>query len=147
MSSSPIPAAPGPAAPAPVADSLPPAPVANESLPPAPALSIAPPGGRHPNRRECRARKCDLAIRDGAGNFGRERAKRAREVPFNAGGKFFGFEKLLGKLNKANYAGCCAKFSDITNNGVPALVAKRKREMDMFINSVYDNIEEKNAGF
>ena len=47
--------------------------------------------------------------------------------------------KLLSKLNTKDYSGCCDEFADITNGGTPGLVTRRKAEMDIFRNSVYNS--------
>ncbi len=57
---------------------------------------------------------------------------------FNLGG-FRKCPKLLTKLNTRDYSGCCDEFADITNGGVAGLVARRKGEMKMFRNKVYDS--------
>lgn len=60
-------------------------------------------------------------------------------LSFNAG-SISKFEKLVGKLNTRDYSGCCKEFADITNKGVKGLVKRRKAEMNMFTNCVYDSI-------
>lgn len=57
---------------------------------------------------------------------------------FNLGG-FNKCPKLLSKLNTNDYAGCCDEFADITNGGTSGLVKRRKAEMNMFRNAVYDS--------
>lgn len=56
---------------------------------------------------------------------------------FNLGG-FKKCPKLLTKLNTKDYKGCCDEFADITNNGTTGLVKRRKAEMNIFNNQVYD---------
>lgn len=56
---------------------------------------------------------------------------------FNIGG-FSKCPKLLAKLNTKNYSGCCDEFADITNKGTVGLVKRRKAEMRIFRNNVYD---------
>jgi len=58
-------------------------------------------------------------------------------LAFNTGG-LTKFKKLLAKLNTGNYSGCCDEFADITNHGDKALVKRRKSEMKIFRNNVYD---------
>jgi GH24 family phage-related lysozyme (muramidase)/LysM repeat protein len=60
-------------------------------------------------------------------------------LAFNAGGNFFKFKNLIGLVNKLDYAGCCHQFADITNKGNKGLIIRRKREMDMFTNSIYNS--------
>jgi GH24 family phage-related lysozyme (muramidase)/LysM repeat protein len=57
---------------------------------------------------------------------------------FNVG-SFAKCPKLLSKLNTKDYAGCCDEFADITNHGSEGLVKRRKAEMKMFRNDVYDS--------
>lgn len=57
---------------------------------------------------------------------------------FNLGG-FKKCPKLLSKLNTKDYSGCCDEFADITNNGTTGLVKRRKAEMVIFRNNVYDS--------
>lgn len=59
-------------------------------------------------------------------------------LAFNCGG-IEEFKKLSGNLNQGNYAGCCREFRDITNKGVRGLVTRRKAEMNMFTNAVYNS--------
>jgi GH24 family phage-related lysozyme (muramidase) len=47
--------------------------------------------------------------------------------------------KPLSKLNTKDYSGCCDEFGDITNGGTAGLVTRRKAEMDIFRNSVYNS--------
>ena len=47
--------------------------------------------------------------------------------------------KLLSKLNTKDYKGCCDEFKDITNHGNEGLVKRRKAEMNIFNNNVYDS--------
>jgi len=56
-------------------------------------------------------------------------------LAFNTGG-LKKFTKLLAKLNTKNYGGCCDEFADITSGG--ALTERRKSEMRLFRNNVYD---------
>jgi len=56
---------------------------------------------------------------------------------FNTGG-LTKFKKLLGNLNKKNYTGSCDEFADITNGGGKGLKQRRKLEMKLFRNNVYD---------
>lgn len=58
-------------------------------------------------------------------------------LAFNTGG-LSKFKKLLAKLNTGNYSGCCDEFGDITNGGVESLIKRRKSEMKLFRNNVYD---------
>lgn len=60
-------------------------------------------------------------------------------LAFNAGGKFLKFKKLIAKANARDYSGCCAEFADITSGGLAGLVLRRKREMDMFTNAIYNS--------
>ena len=57
---------------------------------------------------------------------------------FNLGG-FSKCPKLLSKLNTQDYSGCCDEFADITNGGTSGLVKRRKAEMNIFRNNVYDS--------
>ena len=57
---------------------------------------------------------------------------------FNTG-SFSTCPKLLAKLNTKDYSGCCDEFADITNGGDKGLVKRRKAEMKMFRNNVYDS--------
>ena len=57
---------------------------------------------------------------------------------FNLGG-FKKCPKLLSKLNTKDYNGCCDEFADITNHGQPGLAKRRKAEMNMFRNKVYNS--------
>jgi GH24 family phage-related lysozyme (muramidase) len=57
---------------------------------------------------------------------------------FNLGG-FKKCPKLLSKLNTKDYSGCCDEFADITNGGTSGLVKRRKAEMNIFRNAVYDS--------
>lgn len=57
---------------------------------------------------------------------------------FNLGG-FKKCPKLLSKLNTKDYSGCCDEFADITNHGTPGLVKRRKAEMNIFRNKVYNS--------
>lgn len=57
---------------------------------------------------------------------------------FNLGG-FSKCPKLLSKLNTRDYSGCCDEFADITNGGTSGLVKRRKAEMNIFRNNVYDS--------
>lgn len=57
---------------------------------------------------------------------------------FNMGG-LSKCPRLVSKLNTKDYAGCCDEFADITNHGTPGLVARRRAEMNMFRNGVYDS--------
>jgi GH24 family phage-related lysozyme (muramidase)/LysM repeat protein len=57
---------------------------------------------------------------------------------FNLGG-FNKCPKLLSKLNTGDYSGCCDEFSDVTNGGTSGLVKRRKAEMNIFRNAVYDS--------
>lgn len=57
---------------------------------------------------------------------------------FNLGG-FTKCPKLLSKLNTKDYSGCCDEFADITNGGTSGLVKRRKAEMNIFRNNVYDS--------
>lgn len=59
-------------------------------------------------------------------------------LAFNTG-SFKKFPKLVSKLNTKDYGGCCDEFADITNGGTSGLVKRRKAEMKMFRNSVYDS--------
>ncbi len=59
-------------------------------------------------------------------------------LAFNTGG-FSKFPKLLSKLNTKDYNGCCDEFADITNHGTSGLVKRRKAEMKIFRNNVYDS--------
>ncbi|MCU6499144.1 LysM peptidoglycan-binding domain-containing protein [Rugamonas sp. A1-17] len=59
-------------------------------------------------------------------------------LAFNTGG-FSKFPKLLSKLNTKDYNGCCDEFADITNKGTSGLVKRRKAEMKIFRNNVYDS--------
>lgn len=56
-------------------------------------------------------------------------------LAFNAGG-FTKFKKLLGNLNTKKYTGCCDEFS--TNGGDKGLKQRRKSQMKIFRNNVYD---------
>jgi GH24 family phage-related lysozyme (muramidase) len=47
--------------------------------------------------------------------------------------------KLLSKLNTKDYNGCCDEFADITNHGQSGLVKRRKAEMNIFRNKVYNS--------
>lgn len=80
-----------------------------------------------------------------------EKVKRRVQVPmfqqeydalvsliFNLGG-FKKCPKLLSKLNTGDYSGCCDEFADITNGGISGLVKRRKAEMNIFRNAVYDS--------
>jgi GH24 family phage-related lysozyme (muramidase) len=58
-------------------------------------------------------------------------------LAFNTGG-LTKFKKMLAKLNTGDYSGCCDEFSDITNHGNKDLVDRRKSEMKLFRNNVYD---------
>ncbi len=58
-------------------------------------------------------------------------------LAFNTGG-LSKFKKLLAKLNTGNYSGCCDEFADITNGGDQGLSDRRKSEMKLFRNNVYD---------
>lgn len=58
-------------------------------------------------------------------------------LAFNTGG-LSKFKKLLAKLNTGNYSACCDEFADITNGGDQGLVDRRKSEMKLFRNNVYD---------
>jgi GH24 family phage-related lysozyme (muramidase) len=53
-------------------------------------------------------------------------------------GSFKKCPKLLSKLNTKDYKGCCDEFADITNRGTEGLVKRRKAEMNIFNNKVYD---------
>lgn len=57
---------------------------------------------------------------------------------FNLGG-FKKCPKLLSKLNTKDYSGCCDEFADITNHGTEGLVKRRKAEMNIFRNKVYNS--------
>ncbi|MES2049053.1 MAG: LysM peptidoglycan-binding domain-containing protein [Pseudomonadota bacterium] len=59
-------------------------------------------------------------------------------LAFNTG-SFSKFPKLVSKLNTKDYAGCCDEFADITNGGTSGLVKRRKAEMKIFRNNVYDS--------
>lgn len=59
-------------------------------------------------------------------------------LAFNTGG-FSKFPKLLSKLNTKDYSGCCDEFADITNKGTKGLALRRKAEMNIFRNKVYDS--------
>jgi GH24 family phage-related lysozyme (muramidase) len=48
------------------------------------------------------------------------------------------FKTLLAKLNTGNYSGSCDEFADITNGGDKGLTDRRKSEMKLFRNNVYD---------
>jgi GH24 family phage-related lysozyme (muramidase) len=48
------------------------------------------------------------------------------------------FKKLLANLNSGNYSACCDEFADITNRGDKGLVKRRKSEMKLFRNNIYD---------
>jgi len=54
-------------------------------------------------------------------------------------GEFNKCPKLLSKLNTGDYSGCCDEFADITNGGASGLVKRRKAEMNIFRNAVYDS--------
>jgi GH24 family phage-related lysozyme (muramidase)/LysM repeat protein len=54
-------------------------------------------------------------------------------------GSFKKCPKLLSKLNMKDYQGCCDEFADITNGGTSGLVLRRKAEMKMFRNNLYDS--------
>lgn len=54
-------------------------------------------------------------------------------------GSFKKCPNLLAKLNTKDYSGCCDEFADITNGGIKGLVDRRKAEMKMFRNNVYDS--------
>lgn len=54
-------------------------------------------------------------------------------------GSFSKCPKLLAKLNTKDYSGCCDEFADITNSGEKGLVLRRKAEIKMFRNNVYDS--------
>lgn len=58
-------------------------------------------------------------------------------LAFNTGG-LTKFKKLLAKLNAGNYSGCCDEFADITSGGDKGQVKRRKSEMKLFRNNVYD---------
>jgi GH24 family phage-related lysozyme (muramidase) len=58
-------------------------------------------------------------------------------LAFNTGG-LTKFKQLLAKLNMRNYSGCCDEFADITNGGDKGLSDRRKSEMKLFRNNVYD---------
>ena len=58
-------------------------------------------------------------------------------LAFNTGG-LTKFKKMLAKLNTGNYSGCCDEFADITNGGDKGLTDRRKAEMKIFRNNVYD---------
>lgn len=58
-------------------------------------------------------------------------------LAFNTGG-LTKFKKMLAKLNTGNYSGCCDEFADITNGGDKGLTDRRKSEMKIFRNNVYD---------
>jgi GH24 family phage-related lysozyme (muramidase)/LysM repeat protein len=58
-------------------------------------------------------------------------------LAFNTGG-LTKFKKMLAKLNTGDYSGCCDEFADITNHGDKGLVDRRKSEMKLFRNNVYD---------
>jgi GH24 family phage-related lysozyme (muramidase) len=47
--------------------------------------------------------------------------------------------KLLLKLNSKDYNGCCDEFADIANKGTNGLVKRRRAEMRIFRNNVYDS--------
>lgn len=57
---------------------------------------------------------------------------------FNLGG-FKKCPKLLSKLNTGDYSSCCDEFADITNGGTSGLVKRRKAEINIFRNEVYDS--------
>lgn len=54
-------------------------------------------------------------------------------------GSFKKCPKLLAKLNTKDYSGCCDEFADITNGGVKGLADRRKAEIKIFRNNVYDS--------
>jgi GH24 family phage-related lysozyme (muramidase) len=54
-------------------------------------------------------------------------------------GSFKKWPKLLSKLNTKDCSGCCSEFADITNGGTAGMVTRRKAEMDIFTNSVYNS--------
>jgi GH24 family phage-related lysozyme (muramidase)/LysM repeat protein len=54
-------------------------------------------------------------------------------------GSFKKCPKLLSKLNIKDYSGCCDEFADITNHGTPGLVLRRKAEINLFRNALYDS--------
>lgn len=64
---------------------------------------------------------------------------------FSLGSEPSAFDKcpsLIAKLNTRDYVGCCDEFADITKSGgnvMLGLVARRKAEMNMFHNNVYDS--------
>ena len=58
-------------------------------------------------------------------------------LAFNTGG-LTKFKKMLAKLNTGNYSGCCDEFADITNGGDKGLTDRRKAEMKIFRNNIYD---------
>ncbi|QPI49224.1 glycoside hydrolase family protein [Massilia antarctica] len=58
-------------------------------------------------------------------------------LAFNTGG-LKKFTKLLANLNTGLYGECCKEFADITSKGDKGLKARRKSEMDLFTNNVYN---------
>lgn len=58
-------------------------------------------------------------------------------LAYNTGG-LSKFNKLLAALNLGEYAKCCHEFADITNHNDEGLVKRRKAEMAVFTNNLYD---------
>ncbi|WP_103864611.1 PAAR-like protein [Aquimarina sp. I32.4] len=65
---------------------------------------------------------------------------------FNAGANFLnvgginnGETKIKTYINDENYSKGADEFSDVTNNGLSGLVSRRKAEINMFKNNIYDS--------
>lgn len=57
----------------------------------------------------------------------------------NIGGKNKKETKIKININNEDYSGGADEFSDVTNGGTPGLIKRRKAEINMFKNNVYDS--------
>jgi len=57
----------------------------------------------------------------------------------NIGGKNKKETKIKININNEDYSGGADEFSDVTNGGTSGLIKRRKAEINMFKNNVYDS--------
>ena len=58
----------------------------------------------------------------------------------NTGGKNDGETQIKKKINNKQYSEGADEMSDVTNNGLAGLVSRRKAEINIFKNNIYDSI-------
>jgi GH24 family phage-related lysozyme (muramidase) len=80
---------------------------------------------------------CDITLKSIHVKLHQHEFDALMSLSFNTGG-LTKFKKLLAKLNTGNYSGACDEFADITNGGDKGLTDRRKSEMKLFRNNVYD---------